>query len=111
MSSKVILALDVSSSSTGYAVIRNGRWRFSGSSCGTISTPSKLSISERLVLFRDEIEALIKKVKPDLIVIEDVFSSRNISVMKLLARFNGVAIEISRRKLKKNPLIALTSQV
>ncbi len=111
MSNKVILALDVSSSSTGYAILRNGRWRLSGSSCGTICIPPKLHISERLVLFRDELEKLINKVKPDLIVVEDIFFLRSISTVKLLARLNGVALEIARRKTKKEPLLIHTSSV
>lgn len=34
-----------------------------------------------------------------------------VSTLKLLARFSGVAIEISRRKINKNPMIVMTSQV
>lgn len=109
--SKVILALDVSSSSTGYAVLRGGRWRQSSTSFGWIKTSAKLSMPERLKVFRDELETIIGRVKPDVIAIEDVFSSRNVSTMKLLARFNGVAVELSRRYLGRDPLIALTSQI
>jgi crossover junction endodeoxyribonuclease RuvC len=107
----VILALDVSSSSTGYAVLRAGRWNKSSTSYGTIKISSKLSLAKRLVEFRDEVQALIKRVKPTLIIIEDVFSGRNIKTMKLLARFSGVAIEVSRRSIKKDPVIALTVKV
>lgn len=111
MSSNVILSLDVSSSSTGYAVFRSNRWRVSKNSYGKICISPKLSVAERLVKFRDEVETLINRVDPDLIVIEDIFSQRNVSTLKLLARFNGVAIEVSRRIVNKDPLIALTSQV
>jgi Holliday junction resolvasome RuvABC endonuclease subunit len=110
-SSNVILALDVSSSSTGYAVLRSGRWNKSTKSFGTIATSSKLTMPKRLVDFRNQLNALIKDVKPDIIIIEDVFSGRNVSTMKLLARFNGVAVELSRRLLKKDPIIALTAEV
>ena len=110
-SKQVILALDVSSSSTGFAVLRGGRWNKSASSFGLIKISSKLSLSKRLVEFRDQVKALIVKVKPTVIVIEDVFSGRNIATMKLLARFNGVAIEVSRRMLKRDPIVALTVSV
>jgi Holliday junction resolvasome RuvABC endonuclease subunit len=108
---RVILALDVSSSSTGYAVLRSGRWNKSGASFGTIKTPSSLPLGKRLVLFRDEVKSLLESVKPTMVVIEDVFSGRNVSTMKLLARFNGVAVEVSRRYLKEEPVIALTTKV
>lgn len=107
----VILALDVSSSSTGFAVLRDGRWNKSATSYGTIKISSKLTLPKRLVEFRDEVQSLIKRVKPTVIVIEDVFSGRNVSTMKLLARFNGVAVEVSRRAIKRDPIIALTAKV
>jgi len=109
--SNVILALDVSSSSTGFAVLRNGRWNKSSTSYGMIKIPSKLPLGERLVMFRDHISTLLDKVNPDSVVIEDVFSGPNVSTMKLLARFSGVAVEVTRRNLKQEPLIALTSKV
>lgn len=107
----IILALDISSSSTGYAVLRKGRWNKSQASYGTIKISPKLSLAQRLVQFRNELNHLIRAVKPTCIVIEDVFKGRNISTMKLLARFNGVAIELSRRLLRKDPLIALAVEV
>lgn len=109
--SKIVLSLDVSSVKTGYAVCKNGRWRLSSTSHGVICPPKKFGLSEKLVYLRDELEKVILSVGPDRIVIEDVFASRNISTMKLLSRFNGVAIELSRRLLGKNPDIVMTAQV
>lgn len=108
---KVILALDVSSSSTGYAVLRSGRWNKSSASYGLIKPPTGIPLGQKLVFVRDEIQKLLRKVKPNVVVIEDVFSGRNVSTMKLLARFNGVVIEVSRRYLKDEPVIALTTKV
>lgn len=107
----VILALDVSSSSTGYAVLRKGRWSKADSSYGFIKVPAKLSLAQRLVHFRNELQILIRDVKPTYIIIEDVFKGRNISTMKLLARFNGVAVELSRRLLRKDPILVLAVEV
>jgi Holliday junction resolvasome RuvABC endonuclease subunit len=50
-------------------------------------------------------------VKPTHIVIEDVFRGRNVATMKLLARFSGVAIELSRRLLRKDPLVVMATEV
>lgn len=108
---RVILALDVSSSSTGYAVLKKGRWSKAKNSFGFIKTTSKMSLGERLCKFRNELEELLDRVKPTHVIIEDVFSGRNIKTMKLLARFSGVAIEISKRKIENEPIIALTSSV
>lgn len=108
---KVVLALDVSSSSTGFAVLRSGRWNKSSTSYGLIKPPAGVPLGQKLVFVRDEIQKLLRKIKPNTVVIEDVFSGRNVSTMKLLARFNGVAIEVSRRYLKEEPVIALTTKV
>ncbi len=107
----VILALDVSSSSTGYAVLKGGRWRKSASSYGTIKVPASLELAERLEKFRDEVEEVILRTKPDLVVIEDIFFLRSISTVKLLARFSGVALEVSRRMTKQEPCLVLSSTV
>lgn len=106
-----ILALDVSSSSTGYAVLKDGRWRRSAVSFGTIQISNDLPLSERLEKFRDEVEKIIKQVRPDLVVIEDIFFLRSISTVKLLARFSGVALEVSRRLTKREPCLVLSSTV
>lgn len=108
---RIILALDVSSSSTGYAVFKKGRWTKAKNSYGVIKTSSSMTLGARLCKFRDEVEELIDRVKPTHIVIEDVFSGRNVKTMKLLARFNGVAIELSKRKIDTEPLIVLTASV
>jgi crossover junction endodeoxyribonuclease RuvC len=107
----VILGLDVSSSSTGYAVLRCGRWNKSKASFGKIKIPVELSLPKRLVMFRDELLKVVKRIKPTHIIIEDVFSGRNVATMKLLARFNGVAIEVSSRCLNKDPVISFTAAV
>jgi len=68
-------------------------------------------LAQRLVQFRNELHSLIKDIKPTHIIIEDVFKGRNVSTMKLLARFSGVAVELSRRLLRKDPAMALAAEV
>ncbi len=101
----IILGLDVSSSSTGFAVLRDGRWNKSKASYGMIKPPRKLPLGEKLVYFRDELEKVIKKISPTHIVIEDVFRGRNAKTVKLLSRFSGVTVELCRRLSKKEPTI------
>jgi Holliday junction resolvasome RuvABC endonuclease subunit len=107
----VILGLDISSRSTGWAVLKNGRWSKSGSSYGTIKIASKDSVPKRLVSFRNQLHVLIKRVKPTHVVIEEVFAGRNISTAKLLSKFNGVAVELCRRTIRKDPLVVLATEV
>lgn len=84
-----ILALDVSTKSTGWFVTRK--------SCGKIVPNKKLSFGEKLVFFRKELDKLIHKYKPTVVVIEDIYyrpGFGNIHTLKTLAKFTGVAIEL-----------------
>ncbi len=84
-----ILALDVSTKSTGWFVTRR--------SCGKIVPDKKLSFGEKLVFFRKELDKLLRKYKPDVVVIEDAYyrpGFGNIHTLKALTKFVGVAIEL-----------------
>lgn len=88
----IILSLDISSTTTGWAVFDNDKLiKF-----GKIKLNYKqLNLSEKLLIFKHEIILLIKEYKPDNIVIEDVFFGRNVKVIKTLAKFGGIAQECS----------------
>ena len=84
-----ILALDISTKSTGWFVTKR--------SCGKIVPDKKLSFGEKLVFFRKELEKLLRKYKPDTVVIEDAYyqpRKGSIHTLKTLAKFAGVAIEL-----------------
>lgn len=106
----IVLGLDVSSSRTGFCVIKNGRWTKSKSSFGTI-VPVGSYLGEKLVSFRDQLEAVLKRVSPTHVIIEDIFSGPNVSTMKTLARFSGVAIELCRRLVGTEALVVNTVRV
>lgn len=84
-----ILALDVSTKSTGWFVTKR--------SCGKIVPDKHLSFGEKLVFFRTELDKLLRKYKPDIVVIEDAYyrpGFGNIHTLKALTKFAGVATEI-----------------
>lgn len=92
----VLLALDVSSTSTGYSVLKRGRFSKSVKDYGVIAPDKKMSLGEKLVFFRDSIEELLVRYKPTQVVVEDVFI-RQKSTVVLLSRFSGVVIEVCSR--------------
>ncbi len=82
-----ILALDVSTKSTGWFITKR--------SCGLIVPDPELSFSEKLASFRQDILFLLKKYQPDVAVIEDIYLRfGNPQTLKQLARFGGVAMEV-----------------
>lgn len=86
-----LMALDVSSKSTG--------WVVSPKKYGLITPSDKLSLVEKLSFFRDELQKLLVRYKPENVVIEDNYLRfNNVSTLKTLARFQGVAMEICHRE-------------
>lgn len=108
---RTCLGLDISSQSTGFATVSNGRWIRANGLYGLIKPTSTAGLGEKLSQFKKELEDVLDKTNPDVVVIEDIFSSRNIKTVKILARFSGVAIETVYAKLKKEPLIITTTSV
>jgi crossover junction endodeoxyribonuclease RuvC len=107
----IILGLDVSSKKTGWAILKNGRfYKRENIDFGTIETPSSQPISKRLVIFRDALESILVRSKPDTIVIEDTFFSKNIATLKVLVRFSAVAQELSNRLLSIDPILISARQ-
>ena len=84
-----ILGLDVSTKKTGWFITKR--------SFGLIEPDPSLTFGERLSEFREELDRLLTKYKPDLVVIEDAYYSPgfgNIHTLKTLVKFAGVALEL-----------------
>jgi Holliday junction resolvasome RuvABC endonuclease subunit len=78
----------VSAASTGWCVLKNGSFEY-----GTIKTKPKLERSNRLSVLRKELTVILKKYKPQHIVVENGFSGINVKTLKILCEFVGVAKE------------------
>lgn len=103
-----ILAFDVSSMSTGYSVINNGR--LLKGSLGMIQPNPRRQYGERLQVFESELKKIIQKHNPDIIVVEDIFKGRNIKTFRSLAMFRGVAIKAIYDETMKDPVIIMASE-
>lgn len=81
------MSLDVSASSTGWSCINE-----QDVLCfGTIQPAKNLDVTHKLDFFRTELKKLFIKFKPTYVVLEDTFLGNNPKVVKLLAKFGGVA--------------------
>lgn len=103
-----LLALDISSKSTGYAILEDGYLCFD--TIGMIKINPKGQCGERLTKLEKEIKKILKKYKPDCIVIEDIFSGRNANTFKILSMFRGIAIKTIYEFTKQDPLIIMASK-
>lgn len=104
-----VLSLDISASSTGWAfAFGQARGVFE---YGLIKTNPKFGEAERLAFFREELIKILKEFRPTHVVIEDVYSGVNVKVLKLLAKFSGVAEECSLSVAGIEPTILSTNTV
>lgn len=79
MRNEILIALDESTTSTGYAVFRNSALI----EHGIFSSKSK-DVLERVSYIMEEIEKLIKRYKPNDMIIEDVQITMNAATAKSL---------------------------
>ncbi len=86
----LILALDVSSKSTGWSVILDGKLT---DGYGLISPNKKFSQGAKLSFFREQIKTLYYKYNPDLVIVENIFCGINKISFRCLAEFRGVAFQ------------------
>lgn len=101
-----ILSLDISSVSTGWCLFKGTELKH----FGTISFPKTVELHDRMVGFKDELNDIINKYKPDAVLIEDVWLGINVSTSKTLSKFAGIAEETSYRITKEKPII-ITNKV
>ena len=80
-----ILSFDVSSVSTGWSFIFDGKLK----SFGVIAPSKSYSLQEKLYWFKSEVGALLKIYLPDHVVIEDTYL-KNVKTLKTLMQFMGV---------------------
>ncbi len=105
----IILAFDVSSTCTGYSIIRKGRFRATKTSYGTIKPEHELPIAEKLSFFRNEVYKLLDKYKPTCVAVEDVFI-RKVSSVIILSRFSGVFLEVVKTSTGIEPILISTTK-
>ena len=81
-----ILGFDISSASTGWAILEDGQLPVEG--LGLIKMKHK-SHGERLCIFEAELDALFRLWSPDLIAVEDVWGGKFIQPALILSRYRG----------------------
>lgn len=104
----IVVGLDISSKSTGWAILKNGHfYARMEKDCGLIIIPDKYKPAEKLVFFRDKLERVVSGIDISCIVLEDVYL-RNVTTIKVLSRFAGVACELIKRQCSIEPVIVPT---
>jgi crossover junction endodeoxyribonuclease RuvC len=87
------LGIDPGTATTGYGLVRVMRdGELAAVSFGIISTPKEATPSARLEMLYDELNALLKKNKPDTAAVEKLFFSRNVTTGIAVGQARGVVL-------------------
>lgn len=104
---KTILGIDPGIADTGYGVIeKDDKGNIKCLNYGSIKTSAKLDVPNRLEIISMELNKIIKKYKPDLVAVEQLFFCNNAKTALVVGQARGVAL----LAIKQNnlPLIEFT---
>lgn len=104
----VILGLDPGTATTGYGIIK-AKSKSSPPDVldfGVIETSSKLEMPERLLKIHTELLKLIKKYKPEVVSVEEIFFNTNDKTAVVVSEARGVLLLTS--KLQGLPVFEYT---
>jgi len=88
----IILGIDPGIADTGYGLIKNQGGKLSCLAYGSIRTSAKLALPDRLEIINLELNKLIKKFRPDLVAIEELFFGSNVKTALVVGQAKGVAV-------------------
>ncbi len=89
---KIILGIDPGIADTGYGLIKSEGSRLACLAYGSIKTDKKLDLIARLEILHAELDKIIKKYKPNLAVIEQLFFNKNVRTALIVGQARGVAL-------------------
>ena len=88
----VILGVDPGSRRTGYGAITSVADRAQLIESGTIAPPPSESLEQRLRHIHSAITAVIERLRPEVLAVEDVFHSNNARTALVLGHVRGVIL-------------------
>ncbi len=93
----IILGIDPGLAIVGYGLIEYERGKFRTLAYGAITTPAHTPVEDRLSMIYDEMNALIKKYRPDDMAVEELFFNTNATTGISVAEARGVILLCGRR--------------
>ena len=89
----LVLGIDPGTALTGYGVVRGEPFgALALVECGVIRTSARDTLPVRLREIYNDVRALIERLHPDALAVEDVFYSRNVRTTVVLGHARGVVL-------------------
>jgi crossover junction endodeoxyribonuclease RuvC len=90
---QLVLGIDPGTAVTGYGIVRkDGRNPLSLVECGVIRTKPRDALAQRLTEIHEGVVDLIRRHKPTVLSIEDIFYARNVRTTVVLGHARGVIL-------------------
>lgn len=89
-SSTIILGIDPGIADTGYGLVKSESGELICINFGSIKTSAKLELIDRLEMIGKKLTRIIKKYKPDLMAVEQLFFCRNVKTALIVGQARGV---------------------
>ena len=99
---KIILGIDPGIADTGFGLIKVEKNKTTCLTYGSIKTSAKLDLGDRLEIINLELCELIKKFKPDLIAIEELFFCNNAKTALIVGQARGVIVLTAKQNKIKS---------
>ena len=93
-----ILGIDPGIARCGWGIVEmeNGKWKMEN--CGCIETLAGLAVEKRLKIIYDSVLGIIKKYKPDILAIEELFFNTNAKTAFVVGQARGVILLAAAEK-------------
>ncbi len=96
--SLTILGIDPGIADTGFGVIKKDKdGNINCLDYGSIKTKANADLSYRLEVLSQELDKIIKKYKPELIAIEQLFFCKNVKTALMVGQARGVVMLVARQ--------------
>jgi crossover junction endodeoxyribonuclease RuvC len=93
----IVLGIDPGTAVTGYGVVRGNGAAHSLIECGVIRTHARAPLGQRLKEIHDGVVEIIRRHKPDVVAVEDVFYAKNVRTTVVLGHARGVILLASQQ--------------
>jgi crossover junction endodeoxyribonuclease RuvC len=88
----IVLGVDPGSLRTGYGVVETDGRRHRLVEMGALAPGQRLALADKLRHIHDGVTALIARVRPDVLAVEDVFHAANTRTALVLGHVRGVVL-------------------
>ncbi|MBT3690174.1 crossover junction endodeoxyribonuclease RuvC [bacterium] len=89
---QIILGIDPGLADTGFGVISKEGQTLTMLDCGSIKTKPQTEFMDRLKIINFELKKIIKKHKPDIAAVEELFFCKNAKTALLVGQARGVCL-------------------